>query len=68
MDKLQRITDIVYDLLERDPFSRILIAGDFNHLLDNAKSNFKKMGLFPVLLDGVATHKDGKQLDNIFSN
>ena len=60
MEKLQRITDIIYDLLRRDPHSRILIAGDFNHLLDQAKSNFKKMGLLPVLLDGVATHRDGK--------
>jgi hypothetical protein len=48
-DKLMRITDIIYDLLRRDPHSRILVAGDFNHLLDTARSNFGKLGLLPAL-------------------
>ena len=52
---------LVQSILARDPLALIIIAGDFNHLLDHWKKEFKQIGLLQVLTDETPTRFKGDQ-------
>ena len=52
---------LIQSILTRDPLARIIIAGDFNHLLDLWKKEVKQIGLLQVLTDETPTRIKGDQ-------
>jgi endonuclease/exonuclease/phosphatase family metal-dependent hydrolase len=55
-------------LLEREKLARIIITGDFNHMLNFMMEGLKRLNIYPVISTEVATHRGGSQLDQVFTN
>jgi endonuclease/exonuclease/phosphatase family metal-dependent hydrolase len=59
---------VIEQLLEREKLARIVVTGDFNHLLTFMMEGLKRLNIFPTISTEVATHRGGSQLDQIFTN
>ena len=62
---------LVESVLKRDPYARIVVAGDFNHHLPLWKQRMNGVGLLQAVKDGVSTRLGGpveSQLDQVFTN
>ena len=65
---IQRLDHILSLILTRLPYSRIVIAGDFNQQMDQAYRICHKFGLRETIHKGQPTHNKGGHLDQIFTN
>ena len=55
-------------MLEREKLARIIVTGDFNHLLTFMMEGLKRLNIYPAISTEVATHRGGSQLDQVFTN
>ncbi len=58
----------IEQLLEKESLARIIVTGDFNHLLPLMMDGLKKLNIHPAIPTDIATHRGGSQLDQIFTN
>ena len=62
---------LIKSVLKRDPYARIVVAGDFNQHLPLWKQRMNGVGLLQAVKDGVSTRLGGpveSQLDQVFTN
>ena len=62
---------LIESVLKRDPYARIVVAGDFNQHLPLWKQRMNEVGLLQAVKDGVSTRQGGSvesQLDQVFTN
>ena len=64
-DRTRKMIALILSVLIRDPLARIIIAGDFNHLLDHWKKEFKQIGLLQLLTDETPTRIKGDQTSQL---
>ena len=62
------LLDIVSQILDRLPNSKIIVSGDFNERRKEITEALLKKALNPVLNEGTITHERGNHLDQIFTN
>ena len=55
-------------ILGRLPYSRVIVAGDFNMQMERATAVWRKYGLGGTIYEGTPTHNKGGHLDQIFTN
>ena len=67
-NRANRILAAIEQLLERESLARIIVTGDFNHMLPYMMEGLKRLNIFPIIPTEVATHRGGSQLDQIFTN
>ena len=58
-NRANRIFAVVEQLLEKENLARIIITGDFNHLLQYMIEGLKRLNIYPVISTDVATHRGG---------
>ncbi len=58
-DRTRKMIALIQSILTRDPLARIIIAGDFNYLLNHWKKELKQIGLLQVLTDETHTRIKG---------
>jgi endonuclease/exonuclease/phosphatase (EEP) superfamily protein YafD len=63
---MKRVLEVVDDLIKQDKEARIVVGGDCNGMLDPLSRQLALKGFMPVIQQGVATHKLGNQLDQVW--
>ena len=62
---------LITSVLKRDPYARLVVAGDVNQHLPLWKQRMNEVGLLQAVKDGVSTRQGGSvesQLDQVFTN
>ena len=68
MNRANRILAAIEQLLEKESLARIVVTGDFNHLLTFMMEGLKRLNIHPAISTEVATNRGGSQLDQVFTN
>ena len=59
LNRANRILAVIEQLLEKESLARIIVCGDFNHLLEHMMEGLKKINIIPAISTEVATHRGG---------
>ncbi len=65
VNHLQWIVQLIFKKFKK---SRIIVMGDFNQYCKPVTKEMKLLGLKPVFTSGIATHKQGGAIDQVFTN
>ena len=66
LERAQRISEVIKDILRQDKHSTVIVGGDFNNHLPTVRSNLVQLGFEVAIADGQETHLLGNQLDQVF--
>ena len=61
------VITLVKDIVRQDPAAKVIVGGDLNGQLRKLHASLMLAGFTPVLRERVATHKDGNQLDQMWT-
>jgi hypothetical protein len=53
--------------LRQDPAAKIIIGGDVNGMFNKVNTSLLVAGFSPALIQGTPTHRDGHQLDQLWT-
>ena len=60
-NRANRILAVIEQLLEKENLARIIVTGDFNHLLNHMMEGLKRLNIHPAVSTEVATHRGDRK-------
>ena len=67
VQRADKVIQLVKDILRQDPAAKIIIGGDVNGMLNKVNTSLLVAGFSPALIQGTPTHRDGHQLDQLWT-
>jgi hypothetical protein len=65
--RAETVIQLTKDIIKQDPAAKIIIGGDLNGQLNKMHTQLTRVGFIPALRDRIATHRDGNQLDQLWT-
>ena len=61
------VIQLAKDIVRQDPAAKVIIGGDLNGQLNKMHTQLTRAGFTPAIRERVATHRDGNQLDQMWT-
>ena len=61
------VVNLTKDIIRQDQSAKIIVGGDLNGQLNRVTTQLLASGFTPALRQGTPTHRDGNQLDQLWT-
>ena len=61
------VVNLTKDIIRQDQSAKIIVGGDLNGQLNRVSTHLLASGFIPALRQGTSTHRDGNQLDKLWT-
>ena len=67
VQRAHKVIQLTKDIVRQDSTAKIIVGGDVNGMFSRVNTHLQVAGFKPALIQGTPTHREGNQLDQIWT-